>query len=96
VNNPFKKPKLCLIFGSVNLLLMGLVGVMRVTHFGCCKLGGPANVLAVAIIPGFLIVSLVFIIIDAFRPHARSQAMLATILSIPSAAMTFYAWTTPF
>ncbi len=91
-----RKPAGCMMLGSVNLLLMALFGLMRLTHIGCCQLGGPANSLALVIIPSFLLLSIVFIARDGFRSNARSQAILAAVFSVPSIIMTFYAWTARF
>ena len=82
-----KKMAISVVLACLNLLLIGLSFLGRWTHIGCCSLGSPANVLAMVVIPVVLLASLVFVVRDLIRPPTRLQALLALVLSIPSAIL---------
>jgi len=94
MTGPYARYSYSLPAGAVNAILMLSFAFMRLTHFGCCELGGPANVLAVVIIPSTLLLSLVLVVRDALT-GVRWQAALATLLCVPSLVMTIYAWANP-
>ena len=82
-----KKLAISVVLACLNLLVIGLYFLGRWTHIGCCSLGSPANVLAMAVAPVVLLASLVFIVRDLIRPPTRLQAILALVLSVPSALL---------
>jgi hypothetical protein len=84
-----KMPADSVIVASVNILLIGICFLARMTQIGCCMLGSPANVLATVVVPILLLVSVFFVARDLIRPQTRLQAALALALSIPSAILTF-------
>jgi hypothetical protein len=84
-----KKLAISVVLASLNLLVIGLYFLGSRTHVGCCSLGSPANILIMAVAPVVLLASLIFIVRDLIRPPTRLQAILALVLSVPSAVMVF-------
>ena len=72
-----------------NLLFLGLSLLLKWMHIGCCTLGSPANVLAVIIVPGVLLISVYFVARDLMRRSTRKQAVLALALSMPDIVILF-------
>jgi hypothetical protein len=84
-----KKLALSVILACLNLLLIGLYFLGSWKHVGCCDWGSPGNIILLAVVPVVLLASLVFIVRDLIRATTRLQAILALVLSVPSAIMVF-------
>ncbi len=84
-----KRLAISVILACLNLLLIGLYFLGSWKHVGCCDWGSPGNILLLAVVPGVLLASLVFVVRDLIRPPTRLQAVLALFLSIPSAILVF-------
>jgi len=84
-----KKLAISVVLACLNLLVIGLYFLGSRTRIGCCSFGSPANILIMAVAPVVLLASLIFIVRDLIRPPTRLQAILALVLSIPSAVMVF-------
>ena len=84
-----KKLTLSVVLACLNLLLIGLYFLGSWKHVGCCDLGSPGNIILLAVVPVVLLASLVFIVKDLIRATTRLQAILALVLSVPSAVMVF-------
>ena len=84
-----KRPAISVIFAVLNLVLTGLYFLASWRKVACCGWGSPGNVLLLAVVPVVLLASLVFIVRDLIRPPTRLQAILALVLSVPSAIMVF-------
>ena len=78
-----KLPADSVILALANLGLVCLSLLAKMTHIGCCTLGGPANVIATIIVPTELVLSLFFLARDLKRQSTRRQALIATVLFIP-------------
>ena len=79
-----KLPADSVILALANLGLVCLSLLAKMTHIGCCTLGGPANVIGTIIVPTELILSLFFLVRDLKRPSTRRQGLIATVLLIPA------------
>jgi hypothetical protein len=84
-----KKLAISVILASLNLLLIGFYFLASWKRVGCCGWGSPGNIILLAVVPVVLLASLVFIVRDLIRPPTRLQAILALVLSVPSAIMVF-------
>ena len=80
-----KMPADSVLVATINLVLIGTYLAQRQTHIGCCGLGSPANVIATVLVPTVLLVSIFFVVKDLLRPSTRLQAIVAVVLSAPSA-----------
>ena len=78
-----KLPADSVILALANLGLVCLSLLAKMTHIGCCTLGGPASVIATIIVPTELVLSLFFLARDLKRPSTRRQALIAAVLFIP-------------
>ena len=78
-----KLPADSVILALANLGLVCLTLLAKMTHIGCCTLGGPANVIATIIVSTELVLSLFFLARDLKRQPTRRQALVATVLFIP-------------
>lgn len=85
-----KRLSTSVILAGANLVVICLYFLGSWTHTGCCSLGSPANILAMVVVPIVLLASLFFVVRDLIRPPTRLQAVLALILSIPSALLLFW------
>jgi hypothetical protein len=84
-----KKLAISVILASLNLLLIGVYFLASWRKVGCCGWGSPGNILLLAVVPVVLLASVIFIVRDLIRPPTRLQAILALVLSVPSALMVF-------
>ncbi len=84
-----KKPADSIILSIINLALLGLAWVGKLTHVGCCSIGQPAGILVLVIVPIVLLLTFVSIVKDVIRASTRVQAIFALLLSIPVGVMIF-------
>jgi hypothetical protein len=84
-----KRLAISVILASLNLLLIGLYFLASWRRVGCCGWGTPGNIILLAVVPVVLLASLIFVVRDLIRPPTRLQAILALVLSVPSAVMVF-------
>lgn len=84
-----KRLTISLILAVLNLVLIGLYFVASWRNVACCGWGSAGNILLLAFVPVVLLASFVFIVRDLIRPSTRVQAILALVLSVPSAVMVF-------
>jgi uncharacterized membrane-anchored protein len=84
-----KMPADSLLLASTNLTVIGLIRLLD--HFGCCRLGGRAEVigflapliLVLLVPPTLLLFTVGYAVKDIVRRGTRLQALLALVLSIP-------------
>lgn len=84
-----KKLAISVILAALNLLLIGVYFLASWRKVGCCGWGSPGNIILLAVVPVVLLASVIFIVRDLIRPPTRLQAILALVLSVPSAVMVF-------
>lgn len=82
-----RKPSDAVLLACTNLLVVATFGIMDLLHVWCCSLGSAANILAVLVSPILLLFTIAYSIRDFLRDGSRIQAVVALVLSTPSALL---------